>query len=53
MVAQVSGTIPVKRLGKVEEVAEAVLFLSLADYVTGETLYIDGGSRLWGDMWQV
>jgi citronellol/citronellal dehydrogenase len=52
MVAQVSGTIPVKRLGKVEEVAEAVLFLSLADYVTGETLYIDGGSRLWGDMWQ-
>lgn len=53
MVAQVSGTIPMKRLGKVDEVAEAVLYLSLADYVTGETLYIDGGSRLWGDMWQI
>ncbi len=53
MVAQVSQTIPARRLGRVEEVAQAVLFLALADYVTGETLYIDGGSRLWGDMWQV
>ena len=53
MVAQVSKTIPVKRLGKVDEVAEAVLYLALADYVTGETLYIDGGSRLWGDMWEI
>lgn len=53
MVAQVSKSIPVKRLGKVDEVAEAVLYLALADYVTGETLYIDGGSRLWGDIWEI
>ncbi len=42
--------IPLRRLGTVEEVAYAALFLvsPYAAYVTGETLYIDGGQRLWG-----
>ncbi|MCB0704193.1 MAG: SDR family oxidoreductase [Saprospiraceae bacterium] len=55
MVAQVAGTIPMKRLGTVDEVAQLVLFLSssYAGYITGETVYIDGGSRLWGSMWQM
>jgi len=43
--------IPAKRLGTVDEVANICLYLSspMADYITGETLYIDGGQRLWGD----
>lgn len=40
--------IPLKRLGKVEDVANAVLFLASdeASYVTGTTVYVDGG-LLW------
>lgn len=42
------GNIPLKRLGKPEDVANAVVFLASdeADYVTGSTLYVDGG-LLW------
>lgn len=53
LVAQVAKTIPLKRLGSTAEVAEAVLFMALSEYITGETLYIDGGSRLWGDVWEI
>jgi 3-oxoacyl-[acyl-carrier protein] reductase len=35
--------IPLKRMGKPEEVAQAVAFLTQAEYVTGEVLRIDGG----------
>ncbi len=43
--------IPLRRLGTVEEVAYLTLFLAspYATYITGETIYIDGGQRLWGD----
>ncbi len=36
---------PLKRLGKPSEIADAVVFLASnkASYITGETLYIDGG----------
>jgi glucose 1-dehydrogenase len=42
------GNIPLKRLGNPLDVANAVLFLASdeADYVTGSTLYVDGG-LLW------
>lgn len=53
LVAQVAKTIPLKRLGSTTEVAEAVLFMALSEYITGETIYIDGGSRLWGDVWEI
>ncbi|MCL4105889.1 UNVERIFIED_CONTAM: hypothetical protein GTU68_012527 [Idotea baltica] len=47
----ISNKIPAKRLGTVEEVADLTVFLasSMANYITGETIYIDGGQRLWGD----
>lgn len=48
-------TVPAKRLGTMEEVADLVLFLLApnANYITGETIYIDGGQRLWGDLYQL
>ncbi len=51
----VAKNIPMKRLGSMEEVAWLTLFLAspMASYITGETMYVDGGSRLWGDVWQI
>jgi citronellol/citronellal dehydrogenase len=46
---------PARRLGTPEEVAHLVSFLAsdAADYITGTTVYIDGGASLWGDIWDV
>ena len=48
----ISDKIPLKRLGSVEEVAWLVMFMTspMATYMTGETVYLDGGQRLWGDI---
>lgn len=35
--------IPLARMGKPDDIAQAVLFLADADYITGETLRVDGG----------
>ncbi len=42
---EMTATIPLKRLGEAEEVAEAVVFLcsNAASYITGQNLVIDGG----------
>ncbi|MBL7775905.1 MAG: SDR family oxidoreductase [Saprospiraceae bacterium] len=50
----ISGSIPMKRLGSPEEIAALTLFLTspMAAYMTGETIYLDGGARLWGDIWR-
>jgi NAD(P)-dependent dehydrogenase (short-subunit alcohol dehydrogenase family) len=39
-------TLPVGRIGRPDEVAQAVVMLMSNDYVTGEVLHIDGGGRL-------
>lgn len=51
----ITDKILMKRLGTTDEVAYSALFLAspMAAYITGETLYVDGGQRLWGDMWEV
>ena len=36
---------PLGRMGEVQEVVEAVLYLESAAFVTGETLHIDGGAH--------
>jgi citronellol/citronellal dehydrogenase len=44
---------PMKRLGDVQEVAEACVYLasSASRFITGETLTVDGGHQLWGELW--
>jgi len=37
---------PLKRIGSAEDVAQAVLYLVSADFVTGEILIVDGGRHL-------
>ncbi len=47
--------IPMKRFGTTEEVGNLCLYLAspMADFITGETVYIDGGHRLWGDLFEI
>jgi len=43
--------IPYGKAGKVEDIARAAVWLSSdeADYITGETLFVDGGMELYAD----
>jgi NAD(P)-dependent dehydrogenase (short-subunit alcohol dehydrogenase family) len=38
--------LPLKRTGSPEDIAQAVSYLMAADYVTGETIRVDGGGHL-------
>ena len=46
---------PLKRLGSAEEVSHLIVYLCsrFADFVTGQTYYIDGGHSIFGDQWIV
>ena len=43
--AFLAGLHPVGRMGTVQEIVEAVLYLEVAKFVTGETLHVDGGAH--------
>ena len=43
--AFLAGLHPVGRMGTVQEVVDAVLYLETAQFVTGETLHVDGGAH--------
>lgn len=44
---------PLKRPGTPMEIAEACIYLSApsGSFVTGEVLTVDGGGKLWGELW--
>ncbi|MDD3650227.1 SDR family oxidoreductase [Immundisolibacter sp.] len=44
---------PMRVLGDVFDVAEACVYLAspAGKFITGETLVVDGGGRLWGETW--
>ncbi len=43
---------PIARLGTVQEIVQAALFLVNAPFITGEILYVDGGAHAgkWGPL---
>jgi NAD(P)-dependent dehydrogenase (short-subunit alcohol dehydrogenase family) len=47
MIAQAAREVPLGRLGRPEEIAAAVVFAAsdLANFMTGETIYVSGGPR--------
>jgi len=46
---------PMMRVGSPWDIAEACVYLSASSgqYVTGETLTVDGGGQLWGETWTI
>ena len=46
--AQMAASVPLGRLGTVEEIGAAALFLATdeAGYITGQTIVVDGGQTL-------
>ena len=38
--------VPLGRIGEVDDVVDAILFLAQATYITGEVVSVDGGIRL-------
>jgi NAD(P)-dependent dehydrogenase (short-subunit alcohol dehydrogenase family) len=44
--AEIGAHLPVKRIGRPEEIADAVLFLMRNGYVNGVTLTVGGGGLL-------
>ena len=44
--AAVLGLTPLRRWGGAEEIAKAVLFLIETDFITGESIRVDGGRHL-------
>lgn len=43
MFLRAAGRLPVGRVGAPEDIADAIIFVAGADYMTGSTLYMDGG----------
>jgi NAD(P)-dependent dehydrogenase (short-subunit alcohol dehydrogenase family) len=39
-------TVPLKRHGDPEDIADAVVFLVKSDFITGQVIYVDGGRHL-------
>jgi len=47
-VTRLADTTPLGRIGSAEDIADAVVYLALADFVTGQELVVDGGRSVAG-----
>jgi hypothetical protein len=47
-VQKMVGGIPLQRIGKVEDVTEAILYLLRSEFVTGQVIFVDGGFHMKG-----
>jgi len=45
-VERLAQTVPLKRSGAPEDIAAAAVYLATSEFVTGETIYVDGGRHL-------
>lgn len=45
-IEELAGELPLKRIGRPELVAEAILFLVTSEFTTGQVLFVDGGRHL-------
>lgn len=43
-------SIPMEKVGNVEDIVESVLFLVKSEYITGQVVFVDGGRHLKGGM---
>ena len=43
---QILESLPLKRFGEPAEIAQTALFLAQNDYVTGQTIVVDGGMTI-------
>ena len=43
---RLAATLPARRVGQAEDVADGIIFLAGNSYVTGITLDVDGGMRV-------
>jgi citronellol/citronellal dehydrogenase len=52
-VKEFAGANPMRRPATAMEIAEACIYLSApsASFITGEVLTVDGGGKLWGELW--
>lgn len=55
LIRSLQRTVPMRRLGTIDEIAWLVAFLAspAGAYVTGQTWAVDGGKELWGDYWPI
>ena len=45
-VDRLAQTVPLKRRGSPEDIASAAVFLATSAFITGQTIYVDGGRHL-------
>ena len=45
-IERLKDTVPLKKHGEPEDIADAIVFLAKSDFITGEVIFVDGGRHL-------